>query len=331
MPLLSSAYRPPIAFRQTDINTVYAGTLRKRPKVDWDRERLELPDGDFVDLDWVHAPGSDRLAVLTHGLEGHARRPYMAGMARAYRRAGYHVCAMNFRGCSGEPNRHLRSYHIGETGDLRTTLHHALRRTGARHVMLTGYSLGGNVILKLLCEAPDEVPAEVLGAAVFSVPLYVEDCNAVINAARNWAYRWAFIKSLNRKAAQKSEAHPEAGDFRKARRFDEFDEWYTAPWHGFDGAEDYWRRNSAGPILHRLRHPALVVNAADDSFLAERCYPREFAREHDRFHLEVPDYGGHCGWVERNDNGDYYADRRAVAFASELLRARLGSLPGATG
>ena len=325
MPLLTPDYRPPIAFRQADINTVYAGTLRKRPRVDWERERLELPDGDFVDLDWVRAPGSDRVAVLTHGLEGHARRPYMAGMARAYRRAGYHVCAMNFRGCSGEPNRRLRSYHIGETGDLRTTLRHALRRTRARHAMLTGFSLGGNVILKLLAEAPGMVPAEVMGAATFSVPLYVGDCNAVINAARNWAYRWAFIKSLNRKAAQKSESHPEAGQFRRARRFDEYDEWYTAPWHGFAGAEDYWRRNSAGPILDRLRHPALVVNAADDSFLAESCYPRALAREHDCLHLEVPDYGGHCGWVERNGDGDYYADRRAVEFAGRLLRDRCRS------
>ena len=323
MPLLSSAYRPPVPFRQTDVNTVYAGTLRKRPKVDWARERLELPDGDFVDLDWVHHPGSDRLAVLTHGLEGHARRPYMAGMARAYHRAGYHVCAMNFRGCSGEPNRHLRSYHIGETGDLRHTIAHALSQTGAHHLMLTGYSLGGNVILKLLCEDPASVPGATLGAAVFSVPLYVEDCNAVINGARNWAYRWAFIRSLNRKAAEKSEIHPEVGAFRKARRFEEFDEWYTAPWHGFDGAEDYWRRNSSGPLLPQLRHPALVVNARDDSFLAERCYPVELARKHPFLHLEVPDYGGHCGWVERNPGGDYYADRRATEFADQLLRARL--------
>ena len=323
MPLLTSAYRPPVPFRQTDVNTIYAGTLRKRPRVDWERERLELPDGDFVDLDWVYCPGSDRLAILTHGLEGHARRPYMAGMARAYHRAGFHVCAMNFRGCSGEPNRRLRSYHIGETGDLRTTIAHALRRTGASHAMLTGYSLGGNVVLKLLCEDPGAVPPEVLGAAVFSVPLYVEDCNAVINAARNWAYRWAFIRSLNRKAAEKAETHTGAPGFRKARRFDEFDEWYTAPWHGFGSAEDYWRRNSSGPLLPRLRCPALVVNAADDSFLAPRCYPRALARKHPYLHLEVPAYGGHCGWVERNPGGDYYADRRAVQFARRLLRERL--------
>ncbi len=322
MPLVESHYKPPIAFRQSDINTVYAGTLRKRPTVDWERTRLELSDGDFVDLDWVVAPGTDRLAVLTHGLEGHARRPYMAGMARAYHRAGWSVCAMNFRGCSGEPNRHLRSYHIGETGDLRQTIAYATGETAAAHVMLTGYSLGGNVILKLLSEDPAAVPSEVLGAAVFSVPLYVEDCNAVINASRNWAYRWAFINSLNKKAAEKTRAHPHVGEFRRASRFEEFDEWYTAPWHGFDSAEDYWRRNSAGPVLHQLRRHALVVNAADDTFLAPSCYPRDLAADHDFLHLEVPAYGGHCGWVERNPNGDYYADHRAVGFAERLLSER---------
>ncbi len=324
MPLLVSSYKPPIAFRQTDINTVYAGTLRKPPRVAWERERFELADGDFVDLDWVRAPGSDKLAVLTHGLEGHARRPYMAGMARAYHRAGWSVCAMNFRGCSGEPNRHVRSYHIGETGDLRQTIAHALDTTRARHLMITGYSLGGNVILKLLAEAPALAPPQTLGAAVFSVPIHVEDCNAVINASRNWAYRWSFIKSLNKKAEAKTRQHPHVGEFRKAKRFEEFDEWYTAPWHGFDSAEDYWHRNSAGPVLHQLRHPALIVNAADDSFLAPSCYPRDLARKHPFIHLEIPAHGGHCGWVERNDNGDYYSDHRAVGFAERLLAERLG-------
>ncbi len=322
MPLLTSAYRPPLAFRQTDINTVFAGTLRAAPQVNWERERLELEDGDFVDLDWVFAVDSNRLAVLTHGLEGHARRPYMSGMARAYHRAGFTVCAMNFRGCSGEPNRHLRSYHIGETGDLRQTIDHALARTGAQHLALTGYSLGGNVILKYLSEPELGIPDQVLGAAVFSVPLWVAECNEVLNAARNWAYRWAFITSLNRKAEEKARAHPQAGAFRKASKFEEFDEWYTAPWHGFESAEDYWTRNSSGPLLNQLLRPALVVNALDDSFLAPSCYPREVAEAHPLMYLELPAYGGHCGWVEQNRNGDYYADRRAVAFARHLLHAR---------
>ena len=322
MPLLTSAYRPPLAFRQTDINTVYAGTLRSQPKVDWERERLELDDGDFVDLDWVHAPGSDKLAVITHGLEGHARRPYMAGMARAYHRAGFSVCAMNFRGCSGEPNRHLRSYHIGETGDLRQTIAHALARTGAQYAMMTGYSLGGNVVLKYLCEPELGIPDAILGAAVFSVPLWVADCNSVLNAARNWAYRWSFITSLNKKAEEKTRIHAEAGAFRKASRFEEFDEWYTAPWHGFENAHDYWTSNSAGPQLGKLSRPSLVVNALDDSFLAPSCYPRALAESHPLFYLETPAYGGHCGWVERNRNGDFYADRRAVGFARSLLQAR---------
>lgn len=322
MPLIPSTYKPPRAFRQPDVNTIYAGTLRKNPKVHWQRERLELADGDFVDLDWVRRPNaSNKLAVLTHGLEGHARRPYMAGMARAYHRAGYNVCVMNFRGCSGEPNRKLRSYHIGETGDLLTTIKHAIQQTNAKQVMLSGFSLGGNVVLKLLAENPSQVPKEVLGAAVFSVPLYVAECNRLLNQVRNWAYRWSFINTLNQKAKQKAQAHPTEVAFKKAKRFDQFDEWYTAPWHGFESAQHYWESNSSGPILHQLKHPVLVVNSRDDSFLHENCYPESEAKRLVNFHLEIPDHGGHCGFVERNSNGDYYSDRRAVAFAKTLAES----------
>ena len=319
MPVLQDTCKTPRPFRQTDVNTIYAGTLRKKPRVPWERERLELSDGDFVDLDWVCNPESEKLAVLTHGLEGHARRPYMAGMARAYARAGYAVCAMNFRGCSGEPNRHLRSYHIGETEDLAQTIRHALARTGARHLALTGYSLGGNVILKYLAEDPARLPRQLIGAAVFSVPLFVAECNAVINNVRNWAYRWSFITHMNRKAKAKAKVHLEARSFKRARRFDEFDEWYTAPWHGFESAEAYWVDNSSGPLLDRIEHPVLIVNAADDSFLHESCYPVETVSKLDNVHLEVPAHGGHCGFVERNDNGDYYSDRRAVEFMTRQL------------
>ncbi len=325
MPLVKSIYRPRLAFRQPDVNTIYAGTLRRNLHVGWSRERLELTDGDFLDLDWVHRPGSTKLVVLTHGLEGHARRPYMAGMARAYHRAGYAVCAMNFRGCSGEPNRHLRSYHIGETEDLAAVLHHAIERTEASQVMLTGYSLGGNVVLKYLAEQPQCVPRQVLGAAVFSVPLFVADCNRAINASRNWAYRWSFIVGLNKKAREKANQHALPHPFRRARNFDQFDEWYTAPWHGFSSAKDYWTRNSAGPLLPNLRHPVLCVNAADDSFLTSSCYPRRLAGRLPLFHLEIPHHGGHCGFVEQNANGDYYSDRRAVAFA-KTLEAKVGCL-----
>ncbi len=322
MPLVKSKYKPKRPFRQTDVNTIYAGTLRRKIDVEWERERLELEDGDFVDLDWLIEPGSKRVAVLTHGLEGHARRPYMAGMARAYQRAGYNVCAMNFRGCSGEPNRHLRSYHIGETGDLRQTINHALARTGAEIAMLTGYSLGGNVILKYLSEEAEQVHEAILGAAVFSVPLFVADCNEVINNVRNWAYRWAFITNMNKKAKEKAKLHPEAGDFRPARSFDEFDEWYTAPWHGFASAREYWETCSSGPVLDHIQVPVLVVNAADDSFLTAPCYPREFAATSKLFHLEVPEYGGHCGFVDHNRNGDYFSDKRAIEFSRKLVRAK---------
>ena len=324
MPLIRSQYRPPTTLKQSDLNTIYAGTLRSRIRLAWRRERLELADGDFVDLDWVDRPRSKRLAILTHGLEGHARRPYVAGTARALRRCGFAVCAMNFRGCSGEPNRHLRSYHIGETGDLRQVIDHALDVTQAKYVFLAGYSLGGSVLLKYLSGDAALIPPQVMGASVFPVPLYVAECAGVINTVRNWAYRWSFIINMNRKARRKVEERPDLGPFKRAKSFDEFDEWYTAPWHGFESAQEYWSKCSSGPTLAQLKRPALVVNAADDSFLHESCYPTELAQQLDQFYLEIPDHGGHCGFVERNANGDYYSDRRAAAFAQALLEGEEG-------
>lgn len=274
------------------------------------RERLELTDGDFVDLDWLKA-GSRRLAVLCHGLEGDSGRPYMRGMARSLGAAGWDVVCYNFRGCGGEPNRTARSYHSGATDDLREVLDHVLPRF--ERSALVGFSLGGNLVLKYLGE--EGAAAPVAGAMAISVPVDLADACARICSPSNRLYHDRFMRKLRRKVGDKAAAHPglvDPGPLAGVRDLREFDDAYTAPLHGFRDAADYYARCSSLPGLADIRVPSLLLTAANDPLLGEKCYPRETARESAHLHLEIADHGGHTGWYLRG--GTYYSEARAAEF-----------------
>ena len=162
MPIIRSQFDPPWRLRNGHLQTILPAILRWRASAAYERERLELPDGDFLDLDWLTS-GNGRLAILSHGLEGSSRDVTMRGMAAALHRAGWDVLAWNYRGCSGEMNRLPRLYHSGETTDLATVVEHAAKRFPI--LSLVGFSLGGNLVLKYLGEAPPH-------AAVAPLPLY---------------------------------------------------------------------------------------------------------------------------------------------------------------
>src|SRR5680860_112610 len=152
MPLLSSDYRPPLHFRSTHLSTIYSGLFRKVDGLDQERERIELPDGDFMDLDWSFTKKpSKKVVILLHGLEGNAQRPYITGSAKAFNEAGIDACAVNFRGCSGETNRLYRSYHSGATEDLDSVVQHILHNKNFEEIYIKGVSLGGNMALKYVC------------------------------------------------------------------------------------------------------------------------------------------------------------------------------------
>lgn len=185
MPLIrTSTYRARGIFRNAHINTIYPAIFRKVEGVRYERERISTRDGDFLDLDWSPV-GSRKLALVLHGLEGSADRPYMRGMARHFNEKGWDALCLNFRGCSGEPNRKLRSYHIGETNDLRWVLAHCLDNRKYDTIVLVGFSLGGNVLLKYLGEQPEEVPPEVRAGVAFSVPCHVKSANRQIDRWHN--------------------------------------------------------------------------------------------------------------------------------------------------
>lgn len=328
MPLVSeSRYHPPFYLFNGHLQTIVPSLLRTVPDVKYRRERLELADGDFLNLDWSRRPGprparGAGLAIVSHGLEGDASRPYVRGMVRALNRAGLDALAWNYRSCGGEMNRLLRSYHLGDTDDLDWVLRHALATGRYQRVYLLGFSAGGNVTLKYLGEDPARVPAEVQRAVVFSVPTDLHAGSVHIARPQNQVYLRRFLKSLRQKIRDKAELLPGQVDVTgldELRDFPQFDARYTAPMHGFASAEAYYDHASSGRYLAHIRVPTLLVNAQNDPFLPPSCFPREVAAASEHVFLETPAGGGHVGFGEGPPDGEYYSERRAVDFLTRAV------------
>jgi predicted alpha/beta-fold hydrolase len=214
--------------------TVFASAARVFPRPRGRRERWELPDGDFLDVD-RHEPEPRARAqdpagtiVVCHGLEGSSRTGYVRGLVALALSRGLAALAMNFRGCSGEPNRLARFYHSGETGDLARVVERLAAERPGRPVLLAGFSLGGNVVVKYLGERGDALPPEVRGGLAISVPFDLAACAAALDGPGFWSavYRARFMRRLRRKAADKARRFPGAFDgaaAAHARSFAEFD------------------------------------------------------------------------------------------------------------
>lgn len=322
MPIVrSDGYRPVAWLRNGHVQTLFPVALRPQPEVSYTRERLELADGDFIDLDWSPAPVGDghvpKLALVVHGLEGHAGRKYVRGMVRTLNVWGWDCCAMNHRGCSGEMNRLARMYHSGETDDLHAAL---VRALGARHyecAALVGFSMGGNQILKYLGEAPARVPAEVAAAVAVSAPCDLASCTRELETGFSRLYQAYLMNSLKKKIRAK---HPDFPDelpldgLERMRDFREFDDAYTAPLGGYASAMDYYVRCSSLPVLPAIQVPTLILNAQNDPFLAPECFPRALAERHPRLYLETPTTGGHVGFATSSPQGPYWSETRTPQF-----------------
>jgi hypothetical protein len=318
VPLIESTYAPPWFLKNGHAHTVYPALRRKVEDVRYQRERLELEDGDFLDLDWSRVGGTDTV-VVSHGLEGSSQGGYVKGMVRAFNRRGVDAVAWNCRGCSGEPNRLQRFYHSGSSDDLLRVARHAACATRGR-VVLVGFSLGGNMTLKLLGELGSESPDWLAGGVAISVPCDLRASGEVMAQASHRIYMQRFLADLRAKIRAKQSRFPgpllDDTGYEALRSFRDFDDRYTAPLHGFRDAEDYWARASARFHLETIRRPTLLLNALDDPFLARECFPRDVAAAHPWFHLETPAHGGHVGFVGGGlEKDEYYSERRALEFA----------------
>ena len=320
MPIIQSHFAPKRwLFKSTHISTIYASLIRRWiPQVKFQRERLELADGDFLDLDWSKK-GHSKLLLVLHGLEGDAGRPYVQGMIKLFNQNGYDGVGMNFRGCSGEINRSLRMYHNGEIEDVGFVLDHIGQNYDYKEIVLIGFSLGGNVTLNYVARNGNKVHPLLKKAVAFSVPTDLVESAKVLDGVwfNSKVYVRRFLTQMYEKTRLKEQQYPGTFDLdavKKFTTFHDFDHHVTAKVNGFDSASDYYIKASSLPHLKNIAIPTLIISAKNDSFLSDTSYPYQIAEQHQKVFLEVPKHGGHVGFIQFGKDGIYYSEKRALEF-----------------
>jgi predicted alpha/beta-fold hydrolase len=319
MPLITSTYQSPFYLFNGHLETIVPSAFRKINLATYQRERLELLDGDFLDLDWIKT-GCNKLVIISHGLEGSSERHYSKGMAYHFSQNGWDALAWNCRSCSGEMNRLPRFYHHGDTTDLKTVIEHA-QKGNYKSIALVGLSMGGGVSLKYLGEYSNQLPDSIIGAIGFSVPCHLGSSAAELDKPSKSFYRNRFLRKLRKKIEAKAKLFPNeisSLDFDSIKTFEQFDNRYSAPLHGFKDAKDFYEKASCEPFLSSINVPVLIVNAENDPFLPGECYPKTLAKEHKYVHLEIPNTGGHVGFSIGNSKMNWM-EKRALEFLTEIL------------
>jgi len=321
MPILKSNYNPPFIFRNYHLATIYASMVRKVPEISQTRERIELEDGDFIDIDWSFPKEgkADELVVILHGLEGNSQRPYVKGMAHKFITNGWDAAAVNLRGCSGEINRLYRSYNAGASEDLKEIIDHILRSRNYSSITLVGFSLGGNLLLKYLGEG-NKIAAQVKAAVAISTPCDLYQSLKRLEEPNNFLYSRRFVKKLKKQLHLRSSKFPNelsAKDIAGLNSLYAIDDIYTGKAHGFINARDYYEKSSALNFIPQIKTPTLLINAKNDAFLSANSSPLEMAEKNSYFYLETPEWGGHVGFLQKGDST--YAEDRALLFSTENL------------
>lgn len=330
-PMNSRPFRPSAWLPGPHAQTLGARLIRAtRRGVELRRERLTLPDGDFLDLDWAwrvkkaELSASSPLVLVVHGLEGSARSGYSRELYRTLAAKGIASVGMNFRSCSGELNRRPRMYHSGETEDLSFVSTTILARFPDRPFGAVGVSLGGNALLKHLAEISEKPCAAIQAAVAISVPYDLAAGADDVERGFSRVYRWFLVHSLKRKIRGKAGLFRGLIDVEAAlgsRTFREFDDTATAPLHGFTDAEDYYRRSSSARYLDRIRTPALLIHSRDDPFLPEDAIANDSSTSSACIEWRITARGGHVGFVEGPPWAPaFWAESQAAAFLAKMLK-----------
>jgi uncharacterized protein len=272
---------------------------------------------------WQRDPAAHPALIALHGLEGSSAAHYMRGIAaKAYGR-GFNVVLLNQRSCGGTEALSKGLYHSGLTADAAHVIAE-LGREGIDRVVVAGYSLGGNLALKLAGDYGDAPPPSLKGVCAVSPVIELAECVSALERRANFVYQWNFVRGLKARMRRKAAAHP--GQFLlerlpMVRTVRQFDEYFTAPHFAFEGADDYYFRASAMRVVDRIRIPALVITAEDDPFVPVEIFRAPQLRGNPHIKVVVTRHGGHCGFVSNANGVDdgYWAERQIVEFASEVI------------
>lgn len=330
---ISSSFRPAWWLKSPHLQTLWPVFFRQRPQLALQTERVELADGDFIDLAWHLRPQSP-LVLVIHGLEGSLQSHYAQTLLLALHKAGFASVFMHLRGCSDTPNRLDSSYHSGRTADVAEIIAH-LQNTGRPVDAAVGFSLGGNLILKYAGEVGTASPLKAVVAV--SVPFQLQECTKRLEHgfARVYGkYLLGKLKQSYRRKFSQRVLQPLMINLDDLKTLFAFDDRITAPLNGFAGAEAYYARSSSGQFLKRIRTPALIIHAQDDPFMYPATVPTD-DQISDSVILELAPHGGHVGFVAGHApwKADYWLEQRITGWLSEqlLVAAPSGTFRSLTG
>ena len=317
-------FQAPYWLLNPHLQTLWGALMRSRPRVNLRAERLELSDGDFLDLVWVGQTKNTPIVIILHGLNGGVDSGYAMGMLDTLEKQGMRGLLMHFRGCSGEANRLARAYHSGETGDVAQVVSMLQEREPDTPLYAVGYSLGGNVLLKWLGETGNNNPLQ--AAVAVSVPFELNKAADRLNTGFSRLYQWWLVSGLKKFHQNKFKNRVKGPELKKTfqnfhtiRTFWEFDDCITAPLHGFKNAEDYYVQSSSRQYLKSICTPTLIIQAKDDPFLPVSAIPQEHELS-PSVTLWLSETGGHVGFVQGKFpwRPEYWLEKNIVKYLKEV-------------
>ena len=302
-------YKPKGLFKNGHFNTIYSSLGRNINKPRLDRIRINTPDHDFIDIDWLKT-GSKHLVILCHGLEGSSNSIYMSATANILSENGFDILLINQRSCSGEINLTPTIYHSGFTSDLSFIIKNHCDLYQKIHFV--GFSMGGNIMLKYVGEKSQLLDKRIRSCIAISSPIDLASSSNELGKFKNRIYEKNFLRSLKAKIKLKQEQYPQQypkNSIDKVNTIYKFDDLFTAPIHGFKNADDYYYKSSSSHVLKDIKIPTTIISALDDPFLGDACYPFEAALHNSNLHLIITKHGGHCGFYTKNEKYSWLEKR----------------------
>jgi predicted alpha/beta-fold hydrolase len=324
-------YVPKRGLTNGHLMTVYCwGKPRAFPALPPPTERyfeIEPATRVLAHCHWQRDPAAHPALIALHGLEGSSAAHYMRGIAAKAHGRGFNVVLLNQRNCGGTEALSHGLYHSGLTADAAHVIAE-LRREGINRVVVAGYSLGGNLALKLAGDYGSAPPPSLKGVCAISPVIELAACVNALERRANFVYQWNFVRGLKARIRRKAAAHPGRFSLERlplVRTVRQFDEYFTAPHFGFQDADDYYFRASAMRVVDRIRIPALVITAEDDPFVPVEIFRDAQLRRNPHINVVVTRHGGHCGFVSNANSSDdgYWAERRLVGFAETVTAESL--------
>lgn len=309
-------FKPHWLFSNPHFQTIIPHLFRNAKKILYKRERFTLSGNDFIDLDWS-TNNNSKLCIVLHGLESSAHRGYIYGMVHVLNQHKIDAVVINNRGCSGETNTHFASYNSGFTKDLEEVINHLNNLKKYSEINIIGFSLGGNVTLKLAGDKSKLMQKIINKVVAISVPCDLKATAIKLLDKSNKVYHDRFLKSLKGKLLLKQPHYPKrlkTDEIKQLKTLVEFDNYYTAPAFGFKDADDYYHKCSSKHYLKDIKNETLIITAQDDPFLTVQSMPTNECRNNKQITFINPEKGGHVGFMKKIKDERYWHEELIISF-----------------